>query len=463
MKKAVSILMAICILFSITACVGGGDDDEVVAPPGGTVLSVWCNTPLVAKYKSILRSNPNAVDALLTQKIINDFEKENPLVAVSLSNRGWADELNSNLLTAIKSKEKVDVVCGETYIKSFMSEGYFHELNLADYKDDISDKLLNHGIYDDKFYAVPIATGSFSLLINKFVLRDAGILDANFEPKPEWADKKPLAPVYWEDLLDICKAIKTHYGTSQSQKGGIVITNSQEHGPWRALSYMRTGGGEYIDQDENFDLTSEANIKAYQMIRDLSSTAPARSFNYSQEQLFRKFNENDVAYAIEGIDPIVLANQLNTASKDYIVTSELPRYKENGVKANVLVGSVYYSVMESSEQKDMAEKFIKHMLKPEYQYEYLEKLYRLPVLNEALTSETIKDEKYHYSLMKNFLDPFINDDYVFNGGIPSFKINTDKIWKKWVSYMDDIYEKPDTSIATLAAKYNGELNAIKRK
>ena len=224
---------------------------------------------------------------------------------------------------------------------------------------------------------------------------------------------------------------------------------------------MRSAGADYMDGD-NFDLDSPENIKAYNYLRELYKTIPENSLSDSQDTQFKKFYNNDIAYLIEDAAPIIQAKNSNAASADQLISVELPTFEEDGVKSNVIVGSVFYSVMNSSKNQELGEKFIRHMLKEEYQYGYLQTEYRVPVLKSVLSSETIETEEFHWSIMESFLKPFQDDTYSFESGIPSFSINSDRIWREWVAFYEDVLKEAASveDVEKLAAEVNQKLNGI---
>ncbi len=466
MKKIFIVLVcAALLILPLAGCNGIFDDyweDEDPIPAGGTNLVVWAHNPLVYNYKTILRSNPGDAAANLTKRIIDDFKEVYPDVRVDLSNHGWAQTLNSNMLMAMQSATPVGVLYGETYIQSNINKDYLAELDTGYYAQRIPATTLSYAQRDGKTYGVPVITGSFALIINKEVLKEAGILDASYAPSAAWAGKQPLAPQTFEDLLEICEAIKSYYvGKGVNDKGGMLLTASPDDSPWRALAVMRAAGGDLLNQGGGFDLTSPANKKAFAMLRALVKTSPDRSiYDLETNDQFARFNRNEAAYLIDGIDPIT--RSVGMPSENKIVTAEIPVFSGAEKKSNVVVGTVYYSVAKRSEKKDIAEAFIKHLLKPEYQKEYLKTQLRIPTVTAVLESADITAAEYSYSLMQNFLKPFQDESYDFRGGIPSFDKNTGNIWSKWETFIIKLYEDTDgRSLDQLLADYSNELNIEK--
>ncbi len=465
MKKILTILFCLTLMILPLGACNGFDDyweDEEPIPVGGTNLVVWAHNPLVYNYKTILRSNPGDPASNLTKKIIDDFKEVYPDVRVDLSNHGWAQTLNTNILMAMQSTTPVDVLYGETYIQSNINKQYLAELDTDYYTQRIPATTLSYAQRDGKTYGVPVITGSFALIINKEVLKEAGILDAGYAPTAQWAAKQPLAPQYFEDLLEICEAVKSYYtDKGVNDKGGMLLTASPDDSPWRALAVMRAAGGEFLNANGDFNLASPENQKAFAMLRKLVKTSPVNSiYDLETNDQFARFNRNEAAYLIDGIDPIT--RSVGMPSEGKIVTAEIPVFKGMEKKSNLVVGTVYYSVAQRSEKKDIAEAFIKHLLKPEYQKEYLKTQLRIPTVTEVLESADITGAQYSYPLMQNFLKPFQDESYDFRGGIPSFDKNTANIWGKWEAFIIKVYEDTDTrTLGQLLSDYSSELNIEK--
>jgi len=469
MKNSISLVLILTLILTVfTGCSTDPVNEENSEAKSKTDLVVWASSPLVVNYKSLLAVNPKDERALITQNIVTEFEAANPDVKIKLVFKDWGDKLNANLLKAVKSNEYMDIVPGEQYIKAYIENGYFSEIDLGEYKDKIITNALSIGTKNAKIYAVPVFTGLFGLVVNKNVLKETGIIDNNEKTNTKYTTKgiNPLAPAYWEDLLEICQDIKSYYISKETDsKGGMLLDNVRGGSAWRALAYMRTAGGEFIDADYNFLLNSAANIKAFKMMRDLQKTSPLNSIQATNEvTIYNYLSNNDAAYLVDNVDAII--NSKSKPAEGQLVMSEIPTFKPAGgvsyKKSNVLVGTVYYSIMKNSKNKELATKFIKLMLKDENQKSYLKTEYRIPVIQNVFNSEDIKTEEYHYNEMKVLYKCLNDKNQVFNGGIPSLEKNTGLVWEEWDSFMGKVFTS-STDIKTLADISNDSLNAIKNR
>ena len=471
MKKTMKIicsLIALTLLLSFAGCRDldifgpGGGDGGFENPEGLPVLTVWGSIPVdLPNYNQILSVDPENKSALLVKNVIKGFEAEYDC-KIKLLNKGWDGDLNEALLKAIKSNETVDVVCGERFIKAYIDAGHFAEIDLGEYDGKIIESALTPGQKNGKTYAVPVLSGSFGLCVNKKALRSAGVIDDNDEPAQKYIDAgiDPLAPAYWEDLLEICQDIKATY-TAQSKDnyGGIVMNMTKNDSSWRSLTYMRSAGGAMFDEGQDkFVLDSAENQRAYDMMRALNAVSPAGSINYQyvSELVDTVFN-GFAAYMVEGLD-FVIRSDGKSYESDMIV-AELPMFKGVETKSNVLTGTVYYSIMQKSKQKELGEAFIKYMLRDWVQMQCLENGFRVPVVKDFLAGEDIK-EANNYSRMAPFFKPFIDASYNFSGGIPSVPKNASLVWDTWYDFIQDLYLTSE-GVASLSGRYNTEINEMK--
>ncbi|GHV00238.1 hypothetical protein FACS1894211_07130 [Clostridia bacterium] len=445
-KCLLSLLAAVCV--GAAGCNGGTQNDP-------SKLTVWVVAPFVHNYAQVLKTKPNDRQAKVSKEIFEEYARDYPDIKLDLKNYGWGTELNQALVKAIAGNTAPDVVVGEMYVPSYIANNQFVPLEMgAEIENDITEQAAAYGKgADGKWYAAPVWTGTFGLSINVTVLIEAGILNEDETVKDaelKAAGIDPLHPAYWEDLLTICTKIKTHYTNAGDEyKGGMLLSNTHEGGAWRALAYQRTAGGEISTDNQTMVMNTPANEKAYQMLRDLSKTAPKGALESSNEEVIwtQYFFPNKAAYIVDGIDPIVRAGYFDGAGK--IVPAELPTFKGSGVKSNVLVGTGYFSIVSKRNKTDYgtAQEFIRFLMKKENQIRLLNADIRVPTRKSVLESDAVKDMD-DAAIKEPFIKPIIDPSYSFNGGIPSFLKNPATVWSKYDYFLDDVFKK-DTAISAL--------------
>ena len=456
-KRLVCILCLCAMMLTLCACAEEGEQNN-----GEVELRVWCVNPIVPNYEETLEQQPEHPQALYTKWLVESFEAANPGVTVKLEYGGWETELNKNLASAIAAGTQPDVTCGGSYHPLYVRYGHFAELDLGEYEGNIVSNTDNISFFRDTRYSVPIFTSTLGLVINQGVLRKAGILDENNQVVEQWKEYNPLQPETWEDLLYICQYIKDYFSKSSNPDdhyiGGILMDDVAGSSHVRALAIMRTAGGEIADDYGNFYLNSEANEKAFSMMRELGKTAPKGSYSVTTEgALFDLFYKGLAAYTVEGIDvPLTISTGAypDTKAEDLLVVS-LPTFAENGVKSNVVCGSMHMSVLKKSKNQEMGQKFIQYILSDESQMKLFEMCYRSPA-RQDLYAVLEEENSQTYQLLKAYCDMLSGEEYVFEGTIPCFENNPSKIWELWHSFMDRVYVS-DTPIAELMKDYEAQM------
>ena len=467
-KYFVMLLTVLAVLTAAVGCGGelGGEEDDI--PVGATKLVVWTVAPLVADYKNILRGDATNKQALFTKSVVESFEAANENVSLVLRNKGWGDALNKELGLAISGNTMPDITVGEQYVPVYVANNHFEELNLGqELIDDLLPQAKGTGMKDGKLYAAPVWSGSFGLSINKKVLRESKILGENDVPAQKYTNLgiNPLNPNTWEDLLLVSQDIRAYYtDTAQGNdenKGAMLLSNTVEGSAWRALAYMRTAGGDFVNENGVINMDTPENAKAFQMMRDLNATAPKGAINAANEDaIWELFFNSKAAYIVDGIDTITRTVNYNFEEGD-VISVALPTFQQNGVKSNVLVGSGYYSISKTSKNKELALKFIKHLLSENVQLGMLQEDMRVPARVSVLEGDAIK-QLSNYAKMTPYLIPFTDSEYSFNGAIPSFIDNPVQIWEKWVSFSKKLLTTTDNLSAILTAAHNEMLEAQNR-
>ena len=454
LKKLFSTAIAIvmCVgLFSACSIPDEFEDEQYTG--ADNELLVWSVDPLVGNYQTVLATNPNDPDALLTKSVVEGFQAatvstEYPQgVRVVIQNHGWGTDLSQALDTAIGSGTMPDITVGEQFVKTYINNNHFLPIELDDaIVSDFVDEAQSVIYKGEDIYAVPFLTGSFVLNINKAALADFGILNEDYTVNQTWQsahpDWNPLAPDTWEELLGICQYIYGLNGQEVNGKtlngvGGMLMNATEEDSSWRALVFMRTAGGDIGTSDGTVTMDTPQNMKAFQMMRDFVATAPARSINSSTtNEMWNTFWFNDrVAYTIDGND--ILTNAEVLGRRDDFTVAEIPTYEENGVRANVMVGTGYYSISNQTEKYDLCIKFLEYILQPEIQRDFMEGTNRLSARESVLNSQETT-QLSNYADLQVFMKPFQDETYQFEGGLPTFDNRPADVWDQWNTFAADL-------------------------
>lgn len=445
-KKIIALALTGLLSCSLVACTGG---NEITAD----TLVVW-EAALQPDYEQTLAVSPDDPTSLLTKMIVETFEEENPGKKLALRYNGWGESLNKNVTNLLITDMGVDIVPGEQYISPLIEGGTFEPLDDS-YRNIISEDLIARGVSkkDGKLYAVPMQTGACALYINKAVLREAEIIDAQDKViHSEVAAKNvnPLAPATMEDLLFVCQKIKAYYNElNVTSKGGFLLNDTTKGGgsQWRALAFMRQAGGDFADDDGNVTFDSAANRKAFDMMYQLSLTRPDGSQAANEEDILLNnyFYESRAAYVVEG--PNCLFNAAGTLAKDDIISCEMPVFEGVNIKSNVSMGTVYYSIMANSQKKDLAKKFFEVITSEQIQMAIMKYIYAVPTVKSVLAKDELKTDEYHYNALQTTLIPYQDPAYVNVKPLYGFSNNAAQIWDTWLSFASRAFTNPSANVS----------------
>ena len=381
---------------------------------------------------------------------------------------GWGDTLNESVTRAIAGGTMPDIMCAESYMPEYIRGGHFAPIELDEATlADLVPAGIEYCTYNDTLYAVPAWTGSFALVINKNVLKEAEILNEDETVNSSWQaqypDINPLAPATWEDLLDICTYIKNFYlGLKENRKGGILLSDTKEGSAWRALAYMQTAGGSFTNEAGEITMNTAENKKAFEMMRSLTKTMPDGAItSVNEDTLWTYFFQNRAAYIVEGIDAVTRTVNYTTISEDDVAVASLPTFENDGVKANMMVGTGYYAISKDSDNIDLAMEFIKFLLRDEIQLMMAEYDMRVPAKRSVLTGDAIKELEV-YDELQVYLEPFTDSEYMMSSGIPSFSNNPVQIWERWKTFIDALLRTDESIDTILATAQNDMSDALNR-
>ena len=472
MKKFLLLFMV--ALLALTGLAGCGEEPE---QNGKVRLNVYASMD----YRNVLKASPNDKQALLMKWIEETFEERNQDIDINFQNKGWGEELNSTLVRDLNLSGDLapDVVFGEEYVRNFIERGSFAALELGEeLEQDLIDAVKDYVSKDGKIYAVPSHTGTYGLSINMAALRNAGVLDSsnqvtqnfrealaetvgdpNYQQVDEISAVDPLQPETWEDLLLICQYIKNYYAAQgDNRNGGMTMSNIKGDSQWKALAWMRTAGGDFADASGAPALNSEANLKAFEMMRAFSRTAGSNGIAGTvdgTQLMYSNFFNGRAAYIVEGAELLARSYQYSSFNDADLATAELPRYESDltGKKGNALVGTVYYSInAKKSENYAYSLRFIQFLLSEETQRQYYEMDRRIPVRKSILNDESLISGENAEPRMAAFLEPLKSDEYQFSGGLTGFSNNAAQIWDEWTSFTSRLYGTTDLKTAADAAQ-----------
>ncbi len=202
-------------------------------------------------------------DGIVMLKIIENFNRQNPDVEVVMQRIPWATYYNKLTVAGSDGRGPEIFVVHADALARIRRAGFvedvtdFYEGGLP--KSDFDKSVIEQVDFDGRSFAVPLDIHPQGLYLNKQMLRDAGFVDAQGEPK---------APKTREEFMDLMKRTTKEAGGSLKEKQwGFALTG---WGP-NFRSLVPQFGGGYVDQDGNPTLNRSENVKAMQFLGDLTA------------------------------------------------------------------------------------------------------------------------------------------------------------------------------------------------
>jgi multiple sugar transport system substrate-binding protein len=183
------------------------------------------------------------------EKVVKDFESENPDIKVNLKVIGW-DVLEQQVNTMIATKQTPDILNLNHYA-AFASDDLLmplEEVISPELKGKFYDSFYDAGKVDGTAYGLPFLASIRGLFYNKDLFEQAGIS----EP-----------PKTWDELVNVAKQIKDKTGVDGF---GLPMTNLEGQA---YFSYFSWGNGGDWKKDGEWVLNSPENVEAVQFMSDL--------------------------------------------------------------------------------------------------------------------------------------------------------------------------------------------------
>ena len=230
MKKAIALILAMAMVFGLTAC-GGADSDKLV-------LEI-----IMSQYGSNTKTWWEGFEA--------SFEAANPDIDLRIDIVSWND-IYSVVTTRISNNNQPDIL----NISGFAD--YVADDLLVPAEDYASDAVKSGFIpsfwaaneLDGTVWALPILASCRTLIVNTDLLAGAGV----------------STPTTWEEVMSACAAIKATYG-DKIVPWALDISADEGHAAF--AYYAWNFGGDFLDANGNWILNSDENVAAVEYIKGL--------------------------------------------------------------------------------------------------------------------------------------------------------------------------------------------------
>ena len=399
MKKAISILLSLCLVTTFTAC-GNKDSSKTNSNSAQKVkVTYWHTTPI---------GDPGYAKINNLVKKFNESQDKVEVKHIGYSFWDYWDKLN--IIVAAKNGSAPDI--GINTIDNSISRaetGLIYNLSPLIKKDNINlgefyQNQIDFGTYKGEVYSLPFTSTARVLYYNLDLFEKAGLTEAD-------------VPKNLEELSKVAKKLDKVDGNGNIEVMGFDPTAGEGtyHG------WLWTNGLDFFDKDLNPTLDDDKHEEVLRWMRDFN-----KNLTPKQKQGFSEGNK------LVGLDPFTsgrMGMYLGSDSLHYTLTQKKVKFKygvvnipypAGGTRVNWGSGFSLEMFNNGDEKKKEASwEFYKFLMSPGAQKEYYETTGWL-MSNKKAMEETAKNDKVLARIVEEL--PYAKDKIYVNYA-PSWHAN----------------------------------------
>lgn len=361
MKKILTFLLAVVMLFSLAACTNSGGGNESDNPQGGQSGTqnpgggTGAHDPVTIRFYNYALSE--TAKAGWWEKTIKNFEQANNWITVETITVDY-NSMITTFTNDLASGLNVDLVYGEVSWLPALVDGMFIQkpadvLN-ADFYNGYYDYVLNQFQYDGAIYGVPHYYTNSVIFVNKDLISAAGLDVNNF---PDTLDGLKG----WIDTLN------AHYKNSGNVTTTMGLTTAEVPATGANINAIYTAfGGTLINEDGTLaDLTSGSNATAMKEALDFYRyliSSGATQENLKLKDYRAAFGAGNVCMYVDSSWGYAQIAEVDSNAANFTVTAPLPRTMGTNGKGSSLVESHCFLIGAklSDAQKEAIDLFIQY-------------------------------------------------------------------------------------------------------
>ncbi|MCD7750959.1 MAG: ABC transporter substrate-binding protein [Lachnospiraceae bacterium] len=248
-------LLAAGMLFPLAACSSSGSKEPVSGED--------TESETAEKVKlTVLRAGTDTDKKAFYEKVITQFEAENPDIEIEYQESAYGDDFETKLNTGFASGTAPDVM--EFTLASMGTRvplGQYASLDTYveswDGKDDYMESALNLGSINGSVYGIAVQPDVRMLIYNRELFEEAGL-----DPDSP--------PTNWEELAQYHKTLIRYEDSKVVQTGLGIPTSGSNLQHYLSIFLFQNGVKNLVDEDTDTILFhSEEGIEAAQFIADL--------------------------------------------------------------------------------------------------------------------------------------------------------------------------------------------------
>jgi multiple sugar transport system substrate-binding protein len=346
-----AVLIAVVVIFVVVFSKPSVDieeknkeNDKVVNEEDKTTLTFAVHWTEDVQMNGIYDDDGNLVEKGLNH-YLDEYSALNPDVEFQVRTIAYSEYENK-----LRALDNAGIVPDIFQIYSPWGVSYVEEGMIDRVPEDIKENIRNNYIstagvtINDEIWGIPGEINDFSLIYNKEIFKDAGVVDYNGEA---------LAPRTWDDVLEAAEKTVEYDENGNISQYGFAFTKDLD---WAAvdpfLSLLFTNNGEYLNEDYSEALfNSEEGVEVLEGIKELFDN----SYTDINSNVW-DFSEGRVAMAfIAPWTESVFRDQMGDDFEKTVGVAPVPFFEE----PDTLQYSWFIGVMDKSKNKQEAWDFLR--------------------------------------------------------------------------------------------------------
>lgn len=253
MKKIIALLLVLALTLSLAACGGSGSTATEAPKTDAPAEAPKAEAPAAAEAVDldVVIAQYGSHTAEWWKEFEATFEEANQDINLNVEIISWND-ITAQISSRIQTGEQPDILNispFSTYVGDDLlvpAEDYVSET----VKNNIIPSFYEANTVDGTVWALPILASVRCMLVNTDILAQAGV---------------EKIPTTWDEILEACEAVKQN--CPGITPWGLDI--STDEGQAAFSYYSWNFGGGYVDENNDWALNSEENVKALEFINTL--------------------------------------------------------------------------------------------------------------------------------------------------------------------------------------------------
>lgn len=393
LTKGKGLLVAASLLAGLLAGCGGNEGGTGGGSGDGSSSGGSGDEQIKLRVVESLTS-PNRT--ALIQKMLDDFQAENPNIKVELISPPF-DQADNKIRQMLSAKEDVDVLeVRDLTVAEFVNNGYIEPLDSftsgwSEF-DTLSNVSKSVGMIKDKLYFIP-----------------NGLYQRQLFYRKDWLDEKGLkVPTTYEELYEIGKQLtdpaNNRFGFSfrggpgsQGVTDAMVLAYNGDKVNLEDAQFLKDGSTIYSSPEAKQAM--ELYLKIYK------ETSPPDSINWGFQEQVQAFTSGVTAFLLQ--DPDVIQVLTEKMEEGTWATAPMPLGPSG--KALIAAGGAGWGIAAHSEHKEAAWKLIEFLSSEPRNTQFSKDFGMVPIHSTAAEDEYFQSGPYKTLLeMTDKPDIFLN-------------------------------------------------------